>query len=415
MRHPKTLIPANAGTQAFSDRLTRAAQARVPASAGMSAVLGAVVLVLSACAQPAPRGEAPAVAPAAPGETDYAAAANWLCRPGREDACSTARLDAVRVDAAGRRTPEPFRPAANPPIDCFYVYPTISADPTPLSDLQAGPEEARIAVSNVGRFASRCRVFAPVHRQVTLAGLRRALGPGGGPVDFDTPFADVRAAWRDYLRRDNRGRGVVLVGHSQGAIHLTRLLKEEIEPDPAQHRLLVSAILAGHPGVAVPAGREVGGDFKRTPLCRAPDQTGCAVVFASYAAADPTPSRFYGRVSGEGRAAACVNPAAPGGGSAPLLAYLPRPLTAPASDPPYVAREGQLAAECVADARGNVLRVSVLPGPHALGLNAALAGAVVLPGWGLHVLDMGLTQGSLLALIDAQTRAWTAGQGRARP
>lgn len=371
----------------------------------------------AACAQPAPSAQARSATSSAavgPG-SDYTRDAAWLCRPGRRDACGSAGLDAVSVAADGRRTPQPFRAATNPPIDCFYVYPTVSADLTPLSDLEAGPEEARTAVSQVARFTSRCRVFAPVYRQISLAGLRGALGEGAA-ADWSTPYADVRAAWRDYLRRDNRGRGVVLVGHSQGAIHLARLLAEEIETNPVQKRLLVSAILAGHPGVAVPAGRDVGGDFKTTPLCGSSGQTGCAVVFASYAAEDPTARRFYGGVRGEGRTAACVNPAAPAGGKAPLRAYLPRPPIGPASEASYVEVVGQLQAECVTDAAGSVLRISVLPGPNALVLRSVLAGGVVLPAWGLHILDMNLAQGSLLDLLDAQMRTWTAaGERSARP
>lgn len=360
----------------------------------------------TACAEPAPRAEAPADAAPAPGEPDYQPDSAWLCRPGRQDPCSTAQLNAVRVDAQGGRAPETFQAAADPPIDCFYIYPTVSLDPTPISDMTAGPEEGRSAASQVGRFASRCRVFAPVYRQITLAGLRTSLG-GGSAVDWSQPYGDVRAAWREYLRRDNRGRGVVLIGHSQGAILLSRLLAEEIEPDPAQKRLLVSAILAGHPGLAVPTGRDVGGDLKTTPLCRAPGQTGCAVVFATYAAADPTVRRFFGGVRGEGKSAACVNPAAPGGGAAPLRAYLRPPVAAPGA-PPYLDLVGQLQAECVTDVGGTVLRVSALPGPNAAVLQSVLAGGAVLPGWGLHVLDMSLSGGSLLDLVDAQSRAWTA-------
>lgn len=371
------------------------------------AAMGALAALTAACVQPASRSDASrqeetAAETAAP--SPYAQDAAWLCRPGRRDACSTAELDAVRVSTAGGRTPEPFRPAVAPPIDCFYVYPTVSNDPTPVSDMTAGPEEARTAAGQAARFASKCRVFAPVYRQITLAGLRSSMG-GGVAVDWSEPYGDVRAAWRDYLRRDNGGRGVVLIGHSQGAILLSRLLAEEIEPDPAQKGLLVSAILAGHPGLAVPVGRDVGGDLKTTPLCRSAGQTGCAVVFASYAASDPTARRFFGRVAGADRAAACVNPAAPGGGAAPLSAYL-RPPAAPAA--PYLHLPDQLQAECVTDAGGSVLRVSVRPGPNAAVLQAMLAGGAVLPGWGLHVLDMGLTQGSLLDMVEAQTKAWTA-------
>jgi hypothetical protein len=367
----------------------------------MRTILTAALLLLAgpACSQPASRPQA------AEAETSaYVQDAAWLCRPGRRDPCSTAQLDAVRVAANGARTPEPFRAAVNPPIDCFYVYPTVSLDPTPISDMTAGPEEGRSAASQVGRFASKCRVFAPVYRQITLAGLRSSLG-GGAAADWSQPYGDVRAAWREYLRRDNGGRGVVLIGHSQGAILLSRLLAEEIEPDAAQHRLLVSAVLAGHPGLAVPTGRDVGGDLKRTPLCRAPGQTGCAVVFASYAATDPTQRRFFGRVQGAGMSAACVNPAAPAGGKGPLRPYL-RPPGAPGAT--YFSPVGQMEAECVSDAGGSVLRVSVPPGPGAPVLQTVLASAAVVPGWGVHVLDMSLTGGNLVEMVEAQTRSWMA-------
>jgi len=350
---------------------------------------------------------AQAPAPSAPvaASPDYGQDAAWLCRPRRADACA-APLDATVLSADGRRAPERFAAARDPPVDCFYVYPTVSADPTPLSDMSPGPEEARTAVVQAARFASRCRVFAPIYRQVTMAGLTASLR-SGAPADWASPYQDVRAAWRDYLRGDNHGRGVVLIGHSQGAILLARLLAEEIEANPAQHRLLVSAILPGHVGVAVPTGAEVGGDFRITPLCRRADQSGCVVAFSTYAAADAAPRRVFGRVAGAGRTAACVNPAALAGGAGPLRAYLRRPAAAPETDPPFVAVEG-LSAECVTDAGGSVLRVRALPGPNAAMLQTVLGATARVPGWGLHTLDVGLTQGTLLDLVETQSRAWTA-------
>ena len=68
------------------------------------------------------RAEDAAVAPAA---TDYANPDVWLCRPGRQDACSASQ-DATIVAVDGTLTREAFHPAKNPPIDCFYVYPTVS-------------------------------------------------------------------------------------------------------------------------------------------------------------------------------------------------------------------------------------------------------------------------------------------------
>jgi hypothetical protein len=334
---------------------------------------------------------------------DYRREEAWLCRPGRTDAC-TGRLDALTLTPDGRRTPAPFRSATDPAVDCFYVYPTVSNDPGMYSDLNPGPEEARTVLVQAGRFRSVCRLFAPNYRQVTMIGLGLSVLFGG--PDWRTPYGDVRAAWRDYLRRDNGGRGVILIGHSQGAIVLGQLLSEEIERDPAQRRLLVSAVLAGHPGVPVPEDEQVGAELGVTPLCRSRTQTGCAVVFATYADRDGTPGRFFGRTTG--RAAACVHPGAPGGGTGPLRAFLPAPAEARPGDPPFIEVVGQLEASCRSDPDGSVLRVRALPGPNAEMLERTMAESVFLPSWGLHVLDMPLTQGSLLELVEGQARAWTS-------
>ena len=66
--------------------------------------------------------------------TDYANPDVWLCRPGRQEACS-APQDATIIAANGKLTREAFHPAKNPPIDCFYVYPTVSNEPGGNSDL----------------------------------------------------------------------------------------------------------------------------------------------------------------------------------------------------------------------------------------------------------------------------------------
>jgi hypothetical protein len=103
--------------------------------------------------------------------------------------------------------------------------------------------------------------------------------------------------------------------------------------------------------------------------------------------------------------AACVNPAAPGGGRGALRPYLRPPGQPTATD---LSPVGQLQAECVTDAGGSVLRVSVAPGPGAPVTSAVLAGATPIPGWGLHVLDMSLAGGNLVDMVGAQSRAWTA-------
>ncbi|HEY2677891.1 MAG TPA: DUF3089 domain-containing protein, partial [Steroidobacteraceae bacterium] len=190
---------------------------------------------------PAAGGAAPTGAAQAP--ADYANPDIWLCRPGRQDACTVSQ-DATIVAADGKLTREAFHPAKNPPIDCFYVYPTVSGEPGGNSDLNITSAERSVVNAQFARFAAKCRLFAPMYRQVTLTALRAMIAGTPIPVDRDLGYNDVVAAWNYYLAHDNKGRGVVLVGHSQGSGVLTRLIKEEIDGKPVQDKM-ISAILMG--------------------------------------------------------------------------------------------------------------------------------------------------------------------------
>jgi hypothetical protein len=309
------------------------------------------------------------------------------------------------VTADGQRTPEAFVPATDPPIDCFYVYPTVSMQTSTYSDMTAGPEVVQTLRGQAARLTSRCRMFAPIYRQLTMPGLKRMLASGAEP-GWDGPYRDVRAAWRDYMAHDNHGRGVVLIGHSQGSILLQRLIQQEIDGKPAQ-KLLVSAFLAGDPEIAIPAGDRVGGSFKHIPTCASAAQTGCVYAWTSYLS-DDADHRFFGRDPGHGLTTACVNPAAPGGGSGELDAYLPKPKAAPEGDPPWVRAVGQLSAACMRDSGGDVLSITIEPGRYAGLLHAGLPRFVLAPGWGLHRLDLSLPQGDILDVVAAETQSWQA-------
>ena len=369
----------------------------------------ATVSMLLALALGAPAGAQISPVTAAPAAPDYGGPAAWACRPDAPGACA-ADLDAMKVSGDGMRTPDPFKPAADPAIDCFYVYPTASGQPGDYADPVREASVDKVIRSQAARLASRCRVFAPLYRQLTSAGLDRAIAAGRGSdkTIWITPYLDVRAAWRSYLAHDNHGRGVVLIGHSQGSILLAALIARDIEGAPAQ-KLVVSAILAGHPGVLVPTGAVVGGTFKSMPLCHAKAQSGCVVAWSTYPAGASTTARIFARDQ-DGMSAACVNPAALGGGSAPLHPLLSRPSFAPGSDPPYVEPVGQLVGACAPDGGGTVLQVSVLPGRYADIMTAMLTHAVHSPGWGLHSLDVAMVETDILDLIPAQAAAWSAAQ-----
>ena len=274
-----------------------------------------LVLMLAAAAGPA-LGQAPTPPPL--DHNDYANGANWLCLPDRAgDACDV-DLSATEVTADGSTRVLPFKKAADPAIDCFYVYPTVSRDPGPLATMQIERAEKVVIELQFARFAAVCRPFAPVYRQFTITGLIARII--GHPLDTSkinpgTPYQDVLDAWNYYLAHDNHGRGVVLIGHSQGSGVLSQLIAKEIDGKPEQARL-VSAILMGTV-LTVPKGADVGGDFKHVPLCRAPGQIGCAIAFASFRdTIPPPPDSLFGRPeeASDTLAAACVNPANLAGG-----------------------------------------------------------------------------------------------------
>jgi hypothetical protein len=375
-----------------------------------------------AASTPSPSSSAQAT-PAAAAKNDYSLAANWLCRPGKSgDACSI-DLTSTVVAADGKMTREAYRPNPKAAIDCFYVYPTVSTDQGPNSDMTIDPAEQNVVRQQFARFGSRCRQFAPMYRQVTLAGLRATLA-GGKRLSLDqgAGYNDVLDAWNHYLEHDNNGRGVVLIGHSQGAMVLTRLIAEEIDGKPVQSRL-VSAILMGTT-VAVPKGKDVGGAFKSLPLCRSAEQTACVITFATFRSTIPPPANtLFGRVTTEGMEAACTNPAALAGGSGQLRAYLTGQgsliassaaqkhqwvTDAAAVETPFVSVPGLLSAECASNEHANFLKITVNADPSDPRADDIPGDLGIKPqaNWGLHLIDVNLAMGNLLEVVEKQAKAY---------
>ncbi len=357
-----------------------------------------------------------------PPKNNYADAKNWLCLPGRKDDACAADESATVVAADGTTTHEAFARDRDAKIDCFYVYPTVSREPTGNADMAAGPEEKAVVAQQFARFGAVCRTYAPLYRQVTLTALGAAIAGRPMPVNRELAYNDVLDAWNYYLAHDNHGRGVVLIGHSQGSGVLITLIKNEIDGKPVQHRL-ISAILMGS-RLPVPAGGIVGGEFKPIPLCQSPSQTQCAIAYASFRAGAPPPANsLFGRVPDAGMTAACVNPAALAGGSGELHSYLVvrgsfnGSAMAPAEwakgktiDTPFVSVPGMLTAECSANAVGSYLAISVHAdpnGPRASDISGdVVLGGQVQPQWGLHLIDANLAMGNLIDIVGAESKAY---------
>jgi hypothetical protein len=354
---------------------------------------------------------APSAAPleaqssAAQAPVDYSQAANWVCRPGKEDICTTS-LDVDVVQPSGKQTAEHVQPVTDPPIDCFYVYPTVSREPRDYADMTLSPEVEHVTRAQGAELSSRCRVFAPIYRQATLHLIMRTDGKVP-TIDWTGPARDVAAALRYYFEHDNHGRGVVLIGHSQGSILLQAVMAHGMDGKPAQARL-VAAFLAGDPSLGVPAGKLVGGTFQHIPMCSAAAQTGCVYAWGTYLQDDATPSQMFGAVRPDGLVSACASPAAPTGVEGALKPILPRNPALPAGDAPYVELLGAFTGSCQLRPSGSGFRIHVTAGPQATLYHELLEHAVISPGWGLHVLDVNLVAGNILDVLAAETATWTS-------
>jgi hypothetical protein len=201
---------------------------------------------------------------------------------------------------------------------------------------------------------------------------------------------------------------------------LSELLRTEIERKRAQRRKLISAFLLGG-NVVVPKGRRVGGTFRRTPLCQTGDQIGCVVAFSTFNETPPDDA-FFGRSDGalvslpEGAdprdyRVACTNPAAIGSGGPSHLQTIARSepfpgtlgvgiglmygFDLPTADTPWLVPQDHYRGSCVKANGADVLMISPVAGARVLTPSP-------LPTWGLHLLDVNVALGDLVALAHKQ-------------
>ncbi len=331
----------------------------------------------------------------------------WLCRPGMPgDACEGADRTSTELRT---REVRPYVPAALPDVDCFYLYPTVDMELVPGNHeaLDDRRNVLPVTLAQVGHFGATCALWVPLYRQVTLGtwlqpkdelekGLARAYG-------------DVERAFAEYLARVPAGRRVVLVGHSQGAEMVVRLLRRFFEYDAAMRARLVLALAIGGE-VDVATGHATGGTFDTIPICSRPLETGCVVAYRTHAAGEAVAGGRF--ASPPGRETACVNPAtldvpdaewgAPGSLSRaifPVRGVFGVPLRGTASvRTPFVELDSRYTARCVDGTHGyRYLEVGAVDAEAPIDLHDRRFRTLRL---GLHVLDMQLAQGDLVRLVE---------------
>lgn len=298
--------------------------------------------------------------------------------------------DAARADEA-------------PPFAVFFVHPTsyIPLALTEAANWNAAPGDgvaenrARLFIRGMASAFNRAdEIWAPKYRQA-VAGAFLTDRPEAQRA-IDAAYADVREAFKVFLASVPADKPIVLAGHSQGSLHILRLLRDEIAGTPAEARL--AAVYA----VGWPISIEHDLPALPLPACAAPTQAGCIVSWNSFAEpADPslllsrysrTPG-FDGEPRGDGPIL-CVNPltgspntAAPAGANLGTL----------------VPRDDFSGGDLVADAvpaRCDDQGLLLIGDPPRTGQG-------VLPGNNYHVYDIPLFWKNLQADVVRRVRTWT--------
>ena len=245
--------------------------------------------------------------------------------------------------------------------------------------------------SQASAFNSAGTIWAPRYRQAAFGAF--LLDSRDARQALDLAYSDVQSAFREFLSSVPTETPIILAAHSQGALHLARLLRM------VGHGLkgrIVAAYVVGWP-ISTTADLPALG----MPACRTPQQTGCILSWMSFG--EPANPDFVldsyqgsaGFAGGKRRREdmLCTNPitgtldgsADPGGNPGTLV---------PTADlMSATLLPGRVGASC--DQGLLILNGSVPPlGPY------------VLPGNNYHVYDYALFWGAIRNDAQRRLSAW---------
>jgi len=346
-------------------------------------------------------------------------AAHWLCRPGDTPDPCAGSLEGKRITP---EIPPPgqtlgYRVNSAPKVDCFYVYPTQSEQTTANANWTKDPELLRPTINQAEQFSRQCRVFAPMYRQYTLWALKDMSRVTDEVRDL--AYGDLVAAWNTYLARYNKGRGVIVIGHSQGTSHMARLMASLVDNNPKVRSRIIGAYLIGG-NVYVPKGKKVGGQFKHMPACSSGTETGCIVAYSAFEG-EPAMDSPFGRIESgywvnpnprpdpDLYEVMCVNPAGFNGDDGYDRTMVNTPAFLSPGNPqpaaPWKQHDGFYRSGCRNQNDASWLQVDPVPDTSSPEL-AMLLDQVGGGKDGLHLADVNIALDNLVALAGTQSAAW---------
>jgi hypothetical protein len=318
----------------------------------------------------------------------YADKAMWIARP----------------DIAGNPAlwvPAGYTPEARPEAAVFFIHPTsyIGRDHwnAALDDAETNARAAIFLRGQASAFNAAGAIWSPRYRQATFGAFLTSVADANRALDL--AYGDVAAAFAAFVKQVDAKRPIILAGHSQGALHLTRLLREQIAGKPIARRIVAAYV------VGWPVSKSTDLAALGMPECTRPDQARCLLSWESFAEPADTSmiTDLYDQTKGfDGRprrdtAVVCTNPLT---GTADAVA-------------PASANQGTLYPS--ADLTTATLTAGKVPahcGPRGFLLigEPPEVGGYVLPGNNYHVYDYSLFWANVRA--DAGRRLAAFGAGR---
>ena len=326
----------------------------------------------------------------------YEDPAMWLSRPGFGINDPARWQPAFERGAGDAATTE--RRDSPPKFAVFFIHPTSYLDRSNWNASLDDGESQRIAKIYVRGMASpfnrASEIWAPKYRQATFGAF--LTDKADGQQAIEAAYSDVKQAFAYFLSSIDADTPIVLAGHSQGALHLQRLLREEVVASQVAPR--VAAIYAVGWPISVPHDLPALG----FPACAAANQAGCIMSWSSYAEpADPSDvlDTYAASVAFDGQPRGtspilCTNPLT---GSVNASAEADANLGTLIPEKDYTSGKlvrGAVPARC--DERGLLL----IGDPPEVG-------DAVLPGNNYHVYDIPLFWANVQADVVNRVSAWT--------
>ena len=315
---------------------------------------------------------------------DYARAESWIARPGQADDPSRWSPGGVEATPGGHAA-------------IFYIHPTTylttAAWNAPLEP--GGDTEFRTRLfvqSQASAFNIVGEVWAPRYRQAAYGAFLLKSEDAEKALDF--AYRDVAAAFDQFVKQAG-DRPIILAGHSQGALHLERLLREKVAGKPIARRV-VAAYVVGWP-ISTTADLQALG----LPACTSENEAGCILSWMTFA--EPANPDFIFHEWGQTRGfnggrrkqedTLCVNPISgvEGGTAAPQ--ENPGTLIPTADMRDATLQPGAVGAHC---SKGLLIIDGMAP----------QLGSFVLPGNNYHVYDYALFWGAVRRDAQRRLAAW---------